>query len=95
MVEIPQLQPSYWLGQGRSHGCCVQRQMRGWFRVLETAKVQQLQYSDKVVDVLAVQVVMQFLSREQWKVPQIQFIAGAGGHFRSQQRRALFSVWWR
>ena len=24
-------------------------------------------------------------------MPQIQFIAGAGGHLRSQQRRALFS----
>ena len=42
--------------------------------------------------VMDVAVIMQRqLSREQWmEVPQIQFIAGAGGHFRSQQRRARF-----
>ena len=46
----------------------------------------QLQCSDKVNDVPVVQVVV----RVSWKVPRIQFIARAGGHFRSQQRRAHF-----
>ena len=55
-------------GQGRSRARCVQRQMPGWFRVLKTAKVPQLQYSDKVVDVLAVQVVV---------LPQVQ-VCGYG-----------------
>ena len=45
-----------------------------------------MQCSDKVNDVPVVQVVV----RVSWKVPQIQFIARAGGHFRSQQRRARF-----
>ena len=32
--------------------------MPGWFRVLKAAKAPQLEYSDKVVDVLAKQVVV-------------------------------------
>ena len=73
---------------------------------LKTVKVPQLQYSDKVVDVPVVQVVVvpqvqlcsygrrcdhaATLGLATVEVPQIQFIAGVSGHSSSQQRRVRF-----
>ena len=61
LVEIPQLQPLRLESFTRLLCATTDALM---IRVLKTAKVPQLQYSDKVVDVLAVQVVV---------LPQVQF----------------------